>query len=161
MAATKLIPEGYHSVTPYLTFKNADAAIKFYQHAFGAKEKLRLSTPDGRVAHAEIEIGDSRVMLADENPAYGNKSPETLGGSPTAFMFYVEDVDAAFEQALKAGATVKRPVTDQFYGDRVGTLVDPFGYQWSIGMHVEDVSAEEMQQRMEKMFTSQESAPAV
>ncbi len=157
MAVVRSIPDGYHSVTPYLTLKSADTAIRFYQRAFGAKEILRLSMPGGGVAHAEIEVGDSRVMLGDENPSYGNKSPETLGGSPTAFMFYVEDVEAAFEQAVKAGATVKRPVADQFYGDRVGTVVDPFGYQWSIGMHLEDMSAEEMQRRMEKMFTSPET----
>ncbi len=155
MSTVRPIPEGYHSITPYLSYKKADAAIKFYERAFGAREIMRLSTPDGGVAHAEIEIGDSRVMMADEMPAYGNKSAETLGGSPVSFMFYVEDVDAAFERALKAGATVKRAVEDQFYGDRVGTLIDPFGIQWSIGTHKEEVPQEEMERRMEKMFSGQ------
>ena len=111
--------------------------------------------PDGGIAHAEIEIGNSRVMLADEMPAYGNKSPQSLGGSPAAFMVYVEDADAAFKQAISAGASVKRPVEDQFYGDRVGTIIDPFGFQWSLGTHKEDVSEEEAQRRMEKMFSGQ------
>lgn len=155
MANVKPIPDGYHSVTPYLSHKKTDDAIKFYERAFGAKEILRLGMPDGGVAHAEIEIGDSRIMLADEMPAFGNKSVETLGGSPVSFLFYVEDVDAAFEHAIKAGATVKRPVEDQFYGDRVGTLIDPFGIQWSIGTHKEEVTREEMQRRMEKMFSAQ------
>ncbi|MBV8866769.1 MAG: VOC family protein [Acidobacteriaceae bacterium] len=154
MPNAKPIPDGYHSITPYLSHKNADAAIKFYERAFGAKEIMRLSTPEGGVAHAEIEVGDSRVMLADEMPAYGNKSAETLGGSPVSFLFYVEDVDAAFERAVKAGAKVKRPVEDQFYGDRVGTVIDPFGVQWSIGTHKEEVTQQEMQRRMEKMFSS-------
>ena len=154
MPNVKPIPDGYHSITPYLSYKNADAAIKFYERAFGAKEIMRLSTPDGGVAHAEIEVGDSRVMLADEMPAFGNKSAETLGGSPVSFLFYVEDVDAAFERAVKAGAKVKRPVEDQFYGDRVGTVIDPFGVQWSIGTHKEEVTQQEMQRRMEKMFSS-------
>ncbi len=155
MSNVKPIPDGCHSVTPYLSYKSADAAIEFYERAFGAKEMLRLSMPDGGVAHAEIQIGDSRVMLADEMPAYGNKSAETIGGSPVSFLFYVEDVDSAFERALKEGATVKRPVENQFYGDRVGTLIDPFGIQWSIGTHKEDIPPHEMQQRMEKMFSAQ------
>ena len=115
---------------------------------------VRLSIPGGGTAHAEIDIGGSRLMMADENPAFGNKSPETVGGSPAAFMFYVNDVDAAFQRAVDAGATVKRPLENQFYGDRVGTLVDPFGFQWSIGTHIEDVNGQEMQRRMEKMFSA-------
>jgi PhnB protein len=154
MPAVKPIPAGYHSVTPYLCLKNADAAIKFYEKAFGAKETMRLPTPDGGVAHAEISIGDSRIMLSDEMPAWGNKSAETLGGSPISLAVYVENVDSAFDQAVKAGATVKRPVEDQFYGDRAGTLMDPFGYQWSLMTHKEDVSSEEMQKRMKKMFAA-------
>ena len=148
------VPDGYHSVTPYLTQKNTDAAIRFYERAFGAKEIMRLSMPGGGVAHAEIAIGNSRLMMADENPSYGNKSPQSLGGSPAAYMFYVDNVDEAFARAIEAGATVKRPVADQFYGDRTGTLMDPFGYQWSIGTHVRDVSMEEMQQAMKQMFAS-------
>jgi PhnB protein len=154
MPTVKPIPDGYHSVTPYLALKNADAAIKFYKQAFGAKEIMRLPTPDGGLAHAEISIGDSRIMMSDEMPAYGNKSAETLGGSPISLAVYVEDVDSAFDQAVKAGATVKRPVEDQFYGDRAGTLMDPFGYQWSLMTHKEDVSGEEMQKRMKKMFAA-------
>jgi PhnB protein len=155
MSNVKPIPEGYQSVTPYLTQKNTDEAIRFYERAFGAKEVMRLSTPEGGVAHAEIQIGNSRLMMADESPVYGNKSPETLGGSPSAYLIYVEDVDSVFERAVQAGAKVKRPVADQFYGDRVGTVIDPFGYQWSIGTHKEEVSIPEMQKRMEKMFASQ------
>ncbi len=155
MAAVKPIPDGYHSVTPYLSLKSADAAIKFYEKAFGAKEILRMPMPDGGVAHAEIEIGDSRVMMADEMPAYGNKSAETLGGSPISLAIYLEDVDSAFDKAVKAGAAVTRPVEDQFYGDRAGTLTDPFGYQWTLMTHKEDVSPEEMQSRMQKMFGGQ------
>ncbi|MDQ2840845.1 MAG: VOC family protein [Acidobacteriota bacterium] len=155
MSAVKPIPDGYHSVTPYLTFKSADAAIQFYKRAFGAKELSQLSTPECGIAHAEVQIGNSRLMMADEFPAFGNKSPETLGGSPVSMMFYVDDVDAAFSHALKEGATERRPVADQFYGDRTGTLVDPFGYQWSLGTHKEDVSEEEMQARMEKMYATQ------
>jgi PhnB protein len=154
MPAVKPIPDGYQSVTPYLAQKNTDTAIKFYKQAFGAKEIMRLPTPDGGVAHAEISIGNSRIMMSDEMPAYGNKSPETLGGSPVALAVYVEDVDSAFDQAVKAGATAKRPVEDQFYGDRAGTLLDPFGYQWSLMTHKEDVSMEEMQNRMKKMFAA-------
>jgi PhnB protein len=155
MAAAKPIPDGYHSVTPYLTLKSADAAIKFYEKAFGAKEILRLPLPNNGVAHAEIQIGNSRVMMADEMPAYGNKSPESLVGSPIALAIYVEDVDSAFDKAVMAGATVKRPLTDQFYGDRAGTLLDPFGYQWSLMTHKENVSLEEIQQRMQKMSGDQ------
>jgi PhnB protein len=154
MPTVKPIPDGYHSVTPYLCLKNADAAIKFYEKAFGAKEIMRMPTPGGGVAHAEISMGDSRIMLSDEMPAWGNKSAETLGGSPISLAVYVENVDSAFDQAVKAGATVKRPVEDQFYGDRAGTLMDPFGYQWSLMTHKEDVSSEEMQKRMKKMFAA-------
>lgn len=152
MAKVKAIPDGYHSITPYLIFKSADAAIKFYERAFGAKEIMRLSSPDGGVGHAEIQVGDSHIMMADESPAFGNKGVETFGGSPASFMFYVENADAAFDQTVKAGATVKRPMADQFYGDRVGTLADPFGYQWSIGTHKEDLTTQEVQTRMNQMM---------
>jgi PhnB protein len=155
MSNVKPIPEGYSSVTAYLTHRNCDAAIKFYQKAFGAKELFRLTTPNGGVAHAEIQVGTARIMMADENPTYGNKSPETLSGSPVQFMLYVEDADKAFDKAVTAGATVKRPVSNEFYGDRVGTVVDPFGYQWSIGAHVEDVAPDEMKRRMEKLYSAQ------
>jgi PhnB protein len=145
------IPVGYHSVTPYLMVRDAARAITFYRNAFGADEVMRFNGPDGRVAHAEVKIGDSHVMLADEMPDQGFVGPQTLGGAGVSLMLYVDDVDATFAQALAAGATVRRPVADQFYGDRVGTLADPFGHVWSVGTHREDVSVEEMQRRMASM----------
>ena len=145
------IPTGYHSVTPYLIVKNAAAALEFYKKAFGAVELMRFPGPGGKLMHAEVKIGDSPVMLADEMPEEGHVGPQTLGGAAVSMMVYVENVDAQFAQAVAAGATVKRPVADQFYGDRTGTLVDPFGHIWSLGTHKEDVSMEEMQRRMAKM----------
>jgi PhnB protein len=148
-SAIQAIPEGFHSVTPYLAVKNAAQASDFYKPAFGAKERYRLPTPDGKkVAHAEIVIGDSIVMLADEMPEYGNHSPETLKGSAVNFAIYVNDVDQAFKQAVDAGATAIRPVTDQFYGDRAGCVRDPFGHGWSLMTHQEDVPPEEMKNRL-------------
>ena len=147
------IPAGYHSVTPYLMVRDAARAIAFYRNAFDADEVMRFKGPDGRIAHAEVKIGDSHVMLADESPEQGFVGPQTLGGAGVSLMLYVDDVDATFAQALAAGATVRRPVTDQFYGDRVGTLADPFGHVWSIGTHREDVPVEEMQRRMASMST--------
>ena len=142
------IPAGYHSVTPYLMVRDAARAMAFYHDAFGATEVMRFAGPDGRIAHAEVKIGDSHVMLADELPDQGFVGPQTLGGAGVSLMLYVNDVDATFAKALAAGATVRRPVADQFYGDRMGTLVDPYGHVWSIGTHREDVSVEEMQRRM-------------
>jgi PhnB protein len=142
------IPAGYHSVTPYLMVRDAARAMAFYRDAFGATEVMRFAGPDGRIAHAEVKIGDSHVMLADELPDQGFVGPQTLGGAGVSLMLYVNDVDATFAKALAAGATVRRPVADQFYGDRMGTLVDPYGHVWSIGTHREDVSVEEMQRRM-------------
>jgi PhnB protein len=144
---TRPIPEGYHSVTPYLIVTGAASAIEFYKHAFGAKELMRIPHPDGRVGHAELQIGDSRIMLADEFPEMGARSPMTLGGTPVGIQLYVDDVDAVTTRALAAGAKTLRPVKDQFYGDRSGTLSDPFGHQWTISTHKEDVSLEEMQRR--------------
>jgi PhnB protein len=144
---TRPIPEGYHSVTPYLIVTGAASAIEFYKHAFGAKELMRIPHPDGRVGHAELQIGDSRIMLADEFPEMGVRSPMTLGGTPVGIQLYVDDVDAVTTRALAAGAKTLRPVKDQFYGDRSGTLSDPFGHQWTISTHKEDVSLEEMQRR--------------
>ena len=148
------IPEGYSTLTPYLNIKGAVEAIEFYKKAFGAKEITRLTMPDGSIAHAEIEIGDSKIMLAEENPQWGNLGPLALGGSPVTLCLYVEDVDAVFAQALKEGAKViaGMEVKDQFYGDRAGSLTDPFGHKWSIMTHIEDVSTEEMQKRMDAMF---------
>jgi PhnB protein len=147
----KPIPDGYHSLTTYLSIKGAAAAIAFYKQAFGAEELYRLPMPDGRVGHAELQIGDSRLMLADEMPEMPgaiSKSPRTLGGVSSGLNLYVGDVDAQFKRAVDAGATVKRPVTDQFYGDRSGTVEDPFGHVWTISTHVEDVSPEEIAKRM-------------
>jgi len=144
----KPIPEGYHSITPYLIIKGASAAIDFYRKAFGATELFRMPDPSGKgVAHAEIKIGDSPIMLADEQPQL-YRSPLSLGGTPVSLMLYVEDVDKIFPQAVAAGAKVVKPVQDQFYGDRSGTLQDPFGHQWTIGTHKKDVSSEEMMAHM-------------
>ena len=143
------IPAGYHSVTPYLMVRDAARAIAFYRDAFDAHEVMRFNGADGRIAHAEVTIGDSHVMLADETPEF--VGPQTLGGAGISLMLYVDDVDATFARAVAAGGTVRRPVADQFYGDRVGTLADPFGHVWSIGTHREDVSLEEMQRRMASM----------
>ncbi len=144
---TKPIPDGYHTATPYLIIGGAGDAIEFYKKAFGATELFRFPTPDGKIGHAEIKIGDSPIMLADEFPEMGYKGPQTLGGSPVSIMIYVEDVDTIFNQAVAAGATVKEAVTDKFYGDRLGTVTDPFGHVWHISTHKEDVSLEEMQKR--------------
>ena len=141
------IPEGYHSVTPYLIVKGAADAIEFYKKAFGATELFRMGQPDGRIGHAEIKIGDSAIMLADEFPELGHKSPQTLGGSPVSLLIYVEDVDTVFAQAIATGGVEDRPVEDKFYGDRGGSLVDPFGHIWHIATHIEDLSPEQMQER--------------
>ena len=149
----KPIPEGYHSVTPYLIIKGASEAIDFYKKAFGATELFRMPAPEGKIGHAEIKIGDSPIMLADEFPEMGYKSPQTLGGSPVSLMIYVADVDTVFKQAIAAGGKEQRPVKDQFYGDRSGTLEDPFGHVWHVATHKEDVSPEEMERRM-KSYTA-------
>jgi PhnB protein len=146
--AVRPIPEGYHTATPYLIVRGAARALEFYKKAFNATELMRMPDPSGKIAHAEIQIGSSRLMLGDEQPEMGAKSPEALGGSPVGLCLYVEDVDALFKQAVAAGGKVERPVKDQFYGDRSGTLRDPFGHQWTISTHKEDVSPEEMNRRM-------------
>src|SRR5436190_7080363 len=145
--AVKSIPEGYHSVTPYLIIKGAADAIEFYKKAFGATELFRFPTPDGKIGHAEIKIGDSPVMLADAYPGMGYNGPKSLGGSPVSLMIYVEDVDTIFNRAVDAGATVKEALSDKFYGDRLGSLIDPFGHVWHVSTHKEDVSLEEMEKR--------------
>jgi PhnB protein len=145
------IPAGYHNVTPYLIVRNGVAAIEFYKKAFNAVELMRFPGPGGKIMHAEVKIGDSPVMLADENPQEGYVGPQTLGGAAVSMMLYVEDVDKQFAQAVAAGATVQRPLSDQFYGDRNGTLADPFGHVWTLGTHKEDVSMDEMKKRMEKL----------
>ena len=146
------IPAGYHSVTPYLLVKDAARALAYYREAFGAEELMRFEDSPGRIAHAEMKIGDSHVMLADENPDDGYVGPQTLGGAGVSLMLYVPDVDATFARAVKAGAKVHRDVADQFYGDRVGTLTDPFGHVWSIGTHREDVSVDEAKRRMQALI---------
>jgi PhnB protein len=150
--AVKPIPDGYHTVTPYLVVNDGAAAIDFYKQAFGAVETVRMGGPDGKIGHAEIRIGDSNVMLADESPDMGHRSAKSIGATPVSLVLYVEDVDAQFRQAIAAGAKELRPVEDQFYGDRMGTLVDPFRHVWSLGTHVEDVSPEEMNRRMAEMM---------
>lgn len=147
MADVKPIPEGYHSVTPYLIADDAAGAIEFYKQAFGATELMRLAAPGGRVGHAELRIGDSRIMLADEFPDMGARSPKAIGGSPVSLHLYVEDVDATVRQAIAVGAKELRPVKDQFYGDRLGSVEDPFGHVWHVSTHKEDVPAEELERR--------------
>jgi PhnB protein len=149
--AVKSVPDGYHTVTPYLIINGAAQALEFYKRAFGAAETVRMPDPKGRIAHAEIKIGDSMVMLADEHHEMGHRGPRTLGGTSVSILLYVPDVDTVFDRAIKAGAKSQRPVADQFYGDRMGTLEDPFGHVWTIGTHIEDVSAEEMKRRMAAM----------
>lgn len=145
--APKPIPEGYHTATPYLIVKGAAEAIEFYKKAFGARELMRFADPSGKVGHAEIKIGNSPIMLADEYPDMGYRGPQSLGGSAVSILLYVEDVDRLFAQAIAAGGKVDRPVKDQFYGDRSGTLKDPFGHVWTIATHKEDLSPEEMHRR--------------
>lgn len=145
--SVKPIPEGYHSVTPYLIVRGGVAAIEYYTKAFGAVELFRISAPGGKVGHAEIKIGDSMIMLADEHPQMGYNGPETIGGTPVSLMIYVEDVDTVFERAVTAGGTVKEALQDKFYGDRMGSLVDPFGHIWHIATHKEDVPMDEMERR--------------
>lgn len=145
MPDVKPIPDGYHSVQPYLILNNAAAAIDFYKKAFGAKERFRMER-EGHIGHAEIEIGDSCIMLADEHPEIGAYSPAHYRGSPVSLMIYVTNCDAVYKQALTAGATSDREPADQFYGDRMAGVVDPFGYKWYLSTHVKDVSVEEMKQ---------------
>jgi PhnB protein len=147
--SVKPIPDGYHSLTPFLTVSDAVRAIEFYKNAFGAKERGVMKGPDGKVMHAELMIGDSIIMLSDEFPEFGSASPTTIGGSPMGLHIYVDGVDAAFDRAVKAGAQVEMPVMDQFWGDRYGRLKDPFGHKWSIATHVKDMSADEMKQSMD------------
>jgi PhnB protein len=141
------IPQGYHSVTPYLVVNNAARAIEFYERAFGAKEIMRMDGPPGKIVHAELKIGDSMVMLSDEMPGAGARSPQSLGGTTCGIFLYVENVDTVFNQAASAGAKVDMPLADMFRGDRYGKLTDPFGHSWSLATHKEDVAPEEMKKR--------------
>lgn len=147
--ATRPVPEGYGNVTPYLIVSDGARALDYYKSVFDATELMRFDGPDGRIAHAELQIGDSKLMLADEAPEMGYRSPRSLGGTATGLMLYVENVDEVFDRAITAGATANQPVKDQFYGDRSGTVIDPFGHMWTIATHVEDVPPEDMQRRME------------
>jgi PhnB protein len=152
------VPEGFHSITPYLIVRDATRAIEFYRKAFGAVELLRLEGPEGTVAHAEIRINDSIVMLGEEMPGMGFKSPQTLGGTPVSLMVYVENCDAFAARAVAAGIRIKRPIQDQFYGDRSGQFEDPFGHVWTVATHKEDVSPEEMRRRMAAMSQNGEAS---
>ncbi|HMF90269.1 MAG TPA: VOC family protein [Candidatus Angelobacter sp.] len=142
------VPDGYHHITPYLVIQGAAAAIDFYKKVFGATELFRMAQPDGRVGHAELKIGDSVFMLADEFPEMQVVGPKTLGNTPVGLHVYVEDADATFNHALSLGSRIKKPMADQFYGDRSGTIEDPFGHKWTIATHKEDVTPEEMKRRM-------------
>jgi PhnB protein len=153
MNTPRSVPAGFHTITPMLAYKSAAAAIEFYIDAFDAEEVMRLTDPQGRVVHAEIRIGDSHFMLSDENPQY-NASPETVGKSTVILCMYSDDVDALVTRATGAGATLAMPVKEQFYGDRSGRLIDPFGYIWLVATHVEDVSPEEMQSRFDNMVSN-------
>ncbi len=150
--AVRPIPEGYPRVMPYLIIDGASAAIDFYTSVLGAKERMRMPGPGGSIGHAELEIGDSIVMLADESPDMGARGPKSVGGSPVSIMVYVEDVDATFAAALAAGATETQPLEDKFYGDRSGGFEDPWGHSWHIATHIEDVAPEEMDRRMAEMM---------
>ena len=155
--ATKPIPEGYHTVSPYLAVDGAAEAIEYYKKAFGAKERGRMEAPDGKIAHAEIEIGDSVVMLSDPFPQFLTRPPKELGGTSASVMMYVEDVDAFVKRAVDAGATIEMEVADQFWGDRFGSVQDPFGHVWSIATHVEDVPPEEMAERAKAAMAAMSS----
>jgi PhnB protein len=152
--ATKPIPEGYHTVTPYLAVEDAARAIDYYTKAFGAKERGRMDAPDGKIAHAELEIGDSLVMLSDPFPQASTRPPKELGGTSVSVFLYVEDVDAVVKKAVDSGATITMEVADQFWGDRFGSITDPFGHSWSIATHVEDVPPEEMAERARKAMAA-------
>jgi PhnB protein len=152
MAKMKPVPDGYPRVSPYLAVHDGAAAIDFYVNVLGATERMRMGAPGGKVGHAELEFGDSLVMVADEFPEMGNRGPRTVGGTPVTISLYVDDVDAVFEKALGQGATSVQPVEDRFYGDRAGQFEDPFGHRWSISTHVEDVPPDEMAKRAEAMM---------
>ena len=154
----KSIPDGYHAVTPYLIIKGAARAIDFYKRVFGATVSVRMDGPDGKVGHAELKIGDSIVMLADEFPNMGHRSPESLGGTGVSLLLYVDHVDETFKRATSEGGKELQPIRNQFYGDRSGTVQDPFGHVWTIATHVEDVSPEEMKRRSEEYMKA--NAPA-
>lgn len=150
MPNVKPVPDGCHTLNPYLTVKNAEQAIEFYKKAFNAQELYRMPGPDGKIMHAELRIGDSTLMLSEEFPEMGNKSPLTIGGSPCTIMLYTDNVDQLWDMAVRAGAQVRMPLSDMFWGDRFGGLTDPFGHLWSLAQHIEDVAPDEMHKRQEQ-----------
>lgn len=150
--AVQPIPEGYPQVMPYLSIQGASEAIDFYSKVFGFTEIVRMGGPDGKVGHAELKLGESVIMLSDEMPDMGNKSPKTIGGSPVTIALYIEDVDSVYKRAIDAGAKEVSPLENQFYGDRSGQFEDPFGHRWNVSSHIEDVSPEEMEKRMNEMM---------
>jgi uncharacterized glyoxalase superfamily protein PhnB len=154
----KAIPPGYHTVTPSIVVAGADRALDFYKKAFGAEEIMRFPGPDGTIMHAEMRIGDSVVMLGDEMPEQGGRSPKSIGGTPVSFFVYRENVDAAWQQAVDAGAKTIMPLADQFWGDRTGCLEDPFGHRWWLAQHVQDLTAEELQKNAESFFSQMQPA---
>lgn len=160
MAKVKPVPEGFHTVTPYLVVDDGARALEFYQKAFGAKERMRMPGPDGKISHAEITIGDSIIMLGPSQANTGVRSPESLGSSTVSIFLYLEDVDSTFKKALSAGAKETQPLADQLWGDRYGRLTDPFGHSWSLATHKEDVSSEEMSRRMQEAAKKQQRAQA-
>jgi PhnB protein len=160
LKATQPIPKGFHSVTPSLTVRNAAQAIDFYKKALGAEELMRMTGPDGKIGHAEVKIGDSIIFLNDENPAWGTKSPQTLGGTCSGLYIYVEDVDKAFQRAVEAGGQAKMPVADMFWGDRMGHLVDPFGHNWTLATHTKDMTMEEMKEGEKKFYAQMQQQQA-
>ena len=151
MTPVPYIPKGYNSITPYLIIKGAAEAIEYYKNVFGATEVMRMAQPDGRIGHAELKVGDSHIMLADEFPEMEHRGPLSLGSSPVSMLLYVEDVDGTVQRAVAAGAKILKPVQDQFYGDRSGFIRDPFGHLWGVATHKEDVSPQEMEERMKKV----------
>ncbi len=155
----KGVPEGFSTVTPHLNVRDAAQALEFYKKAFGAKETVRMPGPGGKILHAEIKIGDSHIFLADEMPEWGSRSPLTIGGTATALCLYVEDADAVFNQAVAAGAQVKMPLADQFWGDRYGKLADPFGHEWAVATHLEDLTPAEMERRREVAMAQMAQRP--
>lgn len=157
--AVQPVPEGYPRVTPYLCIDGAAAAIDFYVSVLGARERMRMPAPGGKIGHAELELGNSLIMLADEYPDIGFRSPKAVGGTPVTLHVYVEDVDAVFAKALARGATELSPVKDEFYGDRTGQIQDPFGHRWNLSTHIEDVAPDEMEKRSKEAMRSMESAP--
>jgi len=152
MKAKQAIPAGYHTVTPSLFVRNGAEAIDFYKQALGAEERSRMAGPDGKIGHAELKIGDSIIFLSDENPTFGTKSPQSLGGISGALYLYVEDVDKAFQRAIDAGGKVKMPVADMFWGDRAGNFVDPYGHSWTLSTHTQDLTAQELEEGAKKFY---------